>query len=108
MLKRDLRLWGPISKKAKTISTPFFNLKLAQNGEGVSKFAFVVSKKVDPRAVVRNRTKRVLRSGIEENVDKIKKGFDFLFILKKEAVGKNHLEVWKVLEKVIKDEKLSK
>ena len=89
MLKKRMRLKKTILKRSSELSTPYFNLKIQANTEGGSRFGFIVSKKIDKRATVRNRIKRVLRSCIEESLPKIKHGYDFLFILKKEAVGKS-------------------
>lgn len=84
MFKQQYRLpSGTRLPSQQTIATPFFLLKKAGNNLQVSRFGFVVSKKVDQRAVVRNRTRRVLRSVIEEIIDSIQPGFDTLFILKK-------------------------
>lgn len=58
-------------------------LKKTANNFKVSRFGFVVSKKIDTRAVVRNRTRRVLRSVIEDMLEDIQPSFDLLFILKK-------------------------
>ena len=83
MLKQLYRL--PKSAKvlhAESIHTPFVSIKKAQNGLSHSRFAFVVSKKVDKRAVVRNKVKRTLRSFIEYNIENIVKGYDMILIAK--------------------------
>ncbi len=84
MLKRKNRLPKIFFKHDRVVSSPFYNLKIRRNGELVSRFGFVVSKKIDKRATVRNRIKRKIRSCMEENLDKIVDGYDFLFILKKD------------------------
>lgn len=96
MLKRKFRLPKEAIKNSKTINSKSFVLKVAENNEKVSRFGFVVSKRVDKRAVVRNRTKRVLRALIEENIEKIKPGLDFLVIVKNQDkdIKKNVEEVF--------------
>jgi ribonuclease P protein component len=83
MLDKIYRL--PSSVKlfhAQSFSSALFFLKVTSNQQAVSRFGFVVSKKIDPRATARNRIRRVFRSCIEELVPQIKPGFDMLFLLK--------------------------
>jgi ribonuclease P protein component len=61
----------------------WFSFKYAANGLPVSRFAFVVKKTTDKRAVRRNRIRRVFRSCIEEVIGEIIPGFDMLFFLEK-------------------------
>lgn len=88
MLKRQFRLPVTRATFAQRIHTPFYTVKFASNGLAYNRFGFVVSKQVDKKAVIRNLVKRKLRSCIEKRLDQIHPGHDFLFILKKEAVGK--------------------
>lgn len=82
MLPKHHRLPGNTRfHKAQVIKTPLFSLRVQSNSLESSRFGFVVSKKVDKRAVVRNRLKRVFRSCIEEKLSQIKPGNDMLFIL---------------------------
>lgn len=59
------------------------------------KFGFVVSKKVDRRAVVRNRVKRQMREVVRLLVSKeaINPGFLIVLLVKKEIVGKSYGEI---------------
>jgi ribonuclease P protein component len=86
MLKSKYRLLrGEKAKPREISSTPFFILKSAEN-DSSSRFAFAVSKKVDKRAVIRNRVRRKVRGCIEKNILNIKPGYNFIFIIKKEAI----------------------
>lgn len=104
MLKRIYRL-GKIVKltKGKIYNGQFFTLRIAKNGLFHNRFAFVVSKKIDKRAVVRNKIKRKLRFCIEKMFNKIKTGYDFVFYVKKlaasQALKDLCLDVKTVLEK---------
>lgn len=71
---------------AKTYSTQLFTVKIAKNTLEYNRFGFIVTKKIDKRAVGRNRLKRQLRSCIENILQKMITGYDFLFFLKKEGV----------------------
>ncbi len=109
MLKKDNRLKVRARlEKSQTVLNPLFTLKYGKNEKGVNRFAVIVSKKVDIRAVARNRTRRQIMSCIEKIIDKTVLGFDFLFIVKKEAVGKKTIVICKAIESIIKKENLIK
>src|SRR3972149_4328337 len=77
-------------ERTKTVSFPFFTLKYAKTGEKDLKFAFVISKKIDKRAVIRNKVKRQISKGLEGILEKIKK----------ELLTKNQGEITKEIERV--------
>lgn len=86
MLKKKYRLPASVRLgNAKTIYTKYFILKTAANNLYYPRFAFVVSKKVDSRAVVRNRIKREMANSIQNLIDKIVPGKDMVFVLKRNA-----------------------
>ena len=99
MLKRKFRLPKEKLKTKKTLNVEDFILKTSENKLGISRFGFVVSKKIDKRAAVRNRAKRFFRAYIEENLEKIKLGYDFLFILKKIPEKTTLVQIKEVLSK---------
>lgn len=104
MLKRQYRL--PVRVKLNKPSlhkSQTFRLKIYKNNLSFSRFAFVISKKIDKRATVRNRTKRLIRSCIEEVLPQIKNGYDMLFILQKNALGKKRSEFCAEIEKLFKE-----
>lgn len=87
MLKRKYRL-GQVKnfKNAYMFGCQFFTFRVVKNNLLYNRFGFVVSKKVDKRATVRNKLKRKISSCIENMVDKIKKGHDMLLVIKKPAL----------------------
>ncbi len=88
MLKRIYRLpTHAVLLKKKTITTPYFSAVFAKNNLSHNRLAFIVSKKVDQKAVVRNRIRRQFRSCIEVSFDTLPKGYDLRFFLKKQAVN---------------------
>jgi ribonuclease P protein component len=103
MLKKQNRL-SRITKKRgdKLFTFPLFNLRVSDNGEETTKFAFIVSKKIDKRAVVRNRTKRVLRSGIEEIVGKVNGGKNIIIVAKKALIPGQKKEISDLLQGVFR------
>lgn len=82
MFKRKYRLPKKYFRGERTLYSSLYTLKLAKNGKKASRFGFVISKKIDKRATVRNRIKREFRKCIEDKIDQIVVGYDFLFILK--------------------------
>jgi ribonuclease P protein component len=103
MLKKQNRL-GKITRRKgdKHFTFPLFNLRVSDNRERTTKFAFIVSKKIDKRAVVRNRTKRVLRSAAEEVIKKFGIGKDIVIISKKALIPEQKEEVLRILETVLR------
>lgn len=109
MLKRKFRLPKDVEFKSKIQSdTPLFFVRVSKNNLDYSRFGFVVSKKVDKRAVVRNRNKRLLRSAVEKNLDKFPKGFDILFSAKEEIGKKGFEEIKKEVEEILEELKNQK
>ncbi len=88
MLKKINRLPSSVRLEgAKTVSTSYFILKIAKSNLSYPRFAFVISKKVDKRAVIRNKIKREMTKKIMELIEKIRTA-DMIFILKAGA-GEN-------------------
>ena len=86
MLKKANRLsQGKKLTDTKTLNTRFAVIKISNGNDVDSKFGFIVSKKIDQRAVVRNKIKRRIRSAVEKLLPEIKTKREFLFILKREA-----------------------
>lgn len=109
MLKRQNRLRRiSKAKEALTFSTPLFNLKILKGVIGEKKFGFIVSKKVSKSAVLRNKTKRIIRSAVEEDLEKVTPGRDFLIISKKQLEWKQRDEVKELLENTLKKAKILK
>lgn len=109
MLKKANRL--PATQKLKSptfIKTPYFILKISRSDLADNRFAFVVKKTLDKRAVGRNRVKRVLRSCVEELLENIEVGWDMLFLLEKGIIGVKRQEVFSNLKTTLDSKKLLK
>lgn len=95
MFKREFRIpKGLRFNNTRLLSTPFFLLKIKKNGLLLNRFAVIVSKKIDKRAVVRNKIRRIINSCIKDLSENLKQGWDFLFIVKKAVVGKRRQELY--------------
>ncbi|MBI4079180.1 MAG: ribonuclease P protein component [Candidatus Levybacteria bacterium] len=66
-----------------SFNTPYFLVKIAKNNLLYNRYGFVVSKRVDKRAVVRNSIKRQMQACLQNNSKKVKPGYDMLFIARR-------------------------
>jgi len=102
MLKKQNRLARITkTKENKLFTSPLFNVRISNNKENKTRFAFIVSKKIDKRAVIRNQTKRVLRSVVEEIIENLQTGKDVIIIAKKALVPKQKEEVIEQLNNIL-------
>ena len=95
-------------KSGKTFFLPQLVVKYLGNKEDIVKFGFVVSTKVDKRAVVRNKLLRHLREASRSLVPKLKPGYSILVIAKKQALELNYKELDKQLKFALEKIKLFK
>lgn len=83
MLAKTFRLPAGVAfRSAIRFQSPLFTLSVVDNETDTNRYGFIVSKKIDKRAVVRNRAKRLVRSVIEKEYLTKNAGKDVLFILK--------------------------
>ncbi|KKP91845.1 MAG: Ribonuclease P protein component [Parcubacteria group bacterium GW2011_GWA2_36_10] len=75
-----------LTRAGQTFFLPQFIFKYQKNQEKISKFAFVVSTKVDKRAVARNLLKRRMRAVVKDLLPNLATGFSVLIIAKKQAL----------------------
>ena len=102
MLKRKFRIpKGQRLNNSGFLSSPLFTIKVRENGLSLSRFAIIVSKKVDKRAVARNRIRRLISSCLEEMYNGLKQGKDTIFIVKKEAINKSREDFFKAIKYVL-------
>ncbi|HWY79708.1 MAG TPA: ribonuclease P protein component [Candidatus Sulfotelmatobacter sp.] len=99
MLERKYRLPATTNLfQAHYARAQLFSVKYVQNNLQVSRFAFIVRKTVDKRAVTRNRIRRVFRSCIEELLKRITPGYDMLFFLEKGIIDKQQEDLCQELQ----------
>ena len=86
-----------LAQKGKTFFLPQFIFKYYKKGQEPSQFAFVVSTKVDKRAVVRNKLTRRLKEAIKELLPQLENGYFVLIIAKKTALDLDFSQIKKQL-----------
>ncbi len=97
-----------IFKAGKKYNFPSFKLYIVvkKNNLKEGRFAFIVSKKVSKKAVLRNKIKRRMRSIIQKYILSIKKGFDIIIIALPGIENNNFEDIEKELLFVLKKSKL--
>lgn len=109
MLKRKYRLPARVKlTHSSSYKSQTFRVMITKNKLTFSRFGFVISKKIDKRSVVRNRTKRTIRSAIEEMRQIIIVGYDMLFILQKNAVDQKREAFRNEIENLLIEKQLIK
>lgn len=102
MFKQKNRLVPGIRfNKSYIFAAPQFILKEKKNGLDINRFGVVVSKKIDRRAVTRNKIKRFFRASLVELDKKMDKGHDILIVIKRGILGKTDRENELTIENVL-------
>ena len=84
-----------------SFSCPEFIFKSKKNGLTLNRFGVVVSKKVDKRAVIRNKIKRIFRNTLFNLNGNMILGHDILFIVRLGALNKRGAEIKLVIKNAI-------
>ncbi len=107
MLARKYRLPHFIRfTRSPLIRHPFFSVRIGKSNLPYSRFGFIISKKIDKRATVRNRLKRRFRGCIEQLTLFQRPGKDVLFILKKESISESSEILLKHIQQVLCETKI--
>ena len=70
-----------VYQKGKTIRKPKMSLVFVENTRGFTRFAVVVSKKVEKSAVGRNRMRRRIYEALRLNMENLPKRMDYVFVV---------------------------
>ena len=82
-----------IMRFGKRVQTPGLSMVYRVLTISHSRFAFVVSTKIDKRATGRNRMRRLMSESVRLHTQEIKPGIDGVFIAKKGLMGLSQVEV---------------
>jgi ribonuclease P protein component len=91
-----------IFKNGVFFSGPGMSLRAKKNDLAYSRFAVVTSLKVSKKAVERNRLRRQITEVLRKRFDRIGKGFDAVFIVKKDLLEKKYGQIETEVEKILK------
>lgn len=77
-----------VYQKGKTVRKPKMSLVFVENTRGFTRFAVVVSKKVEKSAVGRNRMRRRIYEALRLNLENLPKKMDYVFVVYSKDVMK--------------------
>ncbi len=86
----------------------FLFLKWTFNNLNISRFGFIVSKKISTKANLRNKIKRRLSELIRLKLPTIKKGVDGILIARTGLEKKDFRQIEKTLDKILTKAKILK
>ena len=78
------------------------------NKQETSRFAFIVSTKVDKRATVRNRMRRLMSESVRHVYDSIRPGVDGVFAGSKSLIGLTQQEAETIVQNLLRKADLLK
>ena len=94
-------------QKGKTIRSPKMSLVFVENNRGFTRFAVVVSKKVEKSAVKRNRIRRKIYEVIRNNLNSIPKKTDYIFVVFDGGLlGMKNNEIAEIMRKLLMNAKV--
>ncbi len=107
MHKKDLKItktkdFDKIFKQGISSFSPTLLIKRQKNNLGVNRYGVIVSTKVSPKAVVRNKIKRLIREVFKQEKTKLSQGNDLIFIAQKDIKDKLYQEVLASVQKQFK------
>ena len=99
-LKNDFK---KVFEKGKFYQERFLAVKILSNESDISRFGFIVSKKISKKAVVRNKIKRRLRESVRLKFKNgsIKNGFDAVILTRPQIIDKKFVEIDEVIGKLL-------
>jgi len=71
-----------VAKRGQPIFTNELGFKILKNNLNYNRCGIVVSLVIDKRAVIRNKIRRRIKFIIIQNEQKLKKGFDLMFLMR--------------------------
>ena len=96
-----------VYQKGKTIRSQKVSLVFVENMRGFTRFAVVVSKKVEKSAVGRNRIRRRVYEALRLNIDNIPKKMDYVFVIySKDFLKMSFREIDSILGELVEEAKV--
>lgn len=98
---RERKDFTALYNKGKSVREKSFILLYRENGLSFTRRAFLASKKVG-NSVNRNRARRLLRESYRQLENRVKPGYDMLFIARKSIISMKCQEVNKSMEEALR------
>jgi ribonuclease P protein component len=90
-----------VFRRGKRLKDKFLTIKILGNNLNVSRFGFIVSKKISKKAVLRNKIKRRLRESVLPKLSQIRQGVDVAVIAGPGIGEKNFGEIEEISNKIL-------
>lgn len=96
-----------VYQKGKTIRRPKMSLIFVENTRGFTRFAVVVSKKVEKSAVGRNKIRRRMYEALRLNIRDIPQKMDYIFVVySKDLMKISFSEIEKLIGELVAEAKV--
>lgn len=94
-------------QKGKTVRSPKMSLVFVDNVRGFTRFAVVISKKVEKSAVGRNRIRRRVYEALRQNLQYIPKKRDYVFVVfSKDVMKMPFAKLERILGDLVEESKM--
>lgn len=93
--------------KGKTFSSEFLLLKFKKNDLDISRFGFIIGKKISKKSTVRNKIRRRLAETLRNRLAGIRAGFDIILVAKPKIIEKDYKDIDRELGKLLEEAKLT-
>ena len=104
-LKRD-NDFKKVFKDGRYQSGGVVKIKFLKNNLTISRFAFLVGKKISKKATKRNKIRRIMEESIRLKFEQIKTGFDVVVLVSPDILNKKYQEIEKDLVGLLQKSKL--
>ena len=90
-------------RQGRAVKNSSLLLRYRSNNLSLSRFGFVVSVKIAPTAVLRNRMRRVLSQFTQEKLTRINSGYDIVITALHKPEKENYTQLREALGKILQD-----
>ena len=90
----------------KRTGTPLLQFIIFRNTDTVSRFAVVVPARIDKRATVRNRSKRLVREAIRRLLPEVAGGWDVVVVVKRDLSAMKQSQALEQLKAILAQAKV--
>ncbi|KGG80076.1 ribonuclease P protein component [Caloranaerobacter azorensis] len=104
---RNSREFKRVYKYGDSYANKYLVIFFIKNNLNYNRVGFSVTKKIG-KSVVRNRIRRLIKEAYRLNCDKLKQGYDLVFIPKRVAVEQGYKEIESAMLHLFKKTKLLK
>jgi ribonuclease P protein component len=106
---KDKRDYERVKKEGTLYQSQNFGVSVFDRGDdGYTRFGIIVSNKISKLSTHRNRIKRAFRDGLRYNLNRVKKGYDVVFLAKPSLERMVVDDIMKEIDVFVRDSVLAK